>query len=108
MSRERPELQDYLSLFSLYEGKLDFTATGEKGGDYLFIFEQVIRLLLKPSPFNDSLPETFLTIAERYAFNDSATVSHFGYNENRQFFLSDLHDSLMLYRNKDPNHSDTG
>ena len=97
MSTERPELGDYLKLFELYEGKLDFTIKGTKGGDYSFIFEQVIRLLLKPSSFNDSLPEPYLAVAERYAFAESATVAHFKYNENKQFFLSDLYDSLMLY-----------
>lgn len=98
MSKERPELHDYLKLFSLYEGKLDFTIKGTKGGDYSFIFEQIVRLLLRPSPFNDTLPETFIGVAERYAFDDPATTAHFRYNENRQFFLSDLYDSLMLYR----------
>ncbi len=95
---ERPELNDYLQLFELYAGKLDFTIKGTAGGDYSFIFEQVMRLLLKSSPFNDSLPEPFLAVAERYAFNDTATVAHFRYNENKQFFLSDLYDSLVLYR----------
>lgn len=98
MSTEQPELNDYLKLFQLYEGKLDFTVKGTKGGDYSFIFEQVMRLLLRPSPFNNTLPEPFISVAERYAFNDAATVAHFRYNENRQFLLSDLYDSLMIYQ----------
>lgn len=98
MSTEHPELADYLKLFALYAGKLDFTIEGTRGGDYSLIFEQVMRLLLKPSAFNDSLPEPFLAVAERYAFNDTATVAHFRYNENKQFFLSDLYDSLSLYQ----------
>lgn len=98
MSTECPELNDYLKLFELYSGKLDFTIKGTKGGDYSFIFEQVIRLLLKASPFNDSLPEPFLGVAERYVFAEPATVAHFRYNENKQFFLSDLYDSLLLYQ----------
>lgn len=98
MSIEQPELNDYLKLFQLYEGKLDFTVKGTKGGDYSFIFEQVMRLLLKPSPFNSSLPEPFIGVAERYAFNETATVAHFRYNENKQFFLSDLYDSLLMYQ----------
>lgn len=100
MSKEQPELKDYLTLFDLYEGKLDFSIKGTKGGDYSFIFEQIIRLLLKSSPFNDSLPETFISVAERYAFEDPATVAHFRYNENKQFFLGDLHDSLVLYKSE--------
>jgi hypothetical protein len=100
VSKDNPELHDYLKLFELYEGKLDFSIKGTKGGDYSFIFEQVIRLLLKPSPFNDTLPETFVSVAERYVFNDPATVAHFHYNENKQFFLGDLYDSLMLYKNE--------
>jgi hypothetical protein len=97
LSSEIPELYDYLKLFQLYEGKLDFTIKGTRGGDYSFIFEQVIRLLLKPSPFNDTLPEPFISVAERYAFNEAATMAHFRYNENKQFFLSDLYDSLKIY-----------
>lgn len=98
MSTEQPELNDYLKLFQLYEGKLNFTVKGTKGGDYSFIFEQVMRLLLRPSEFNSSLPEPFISVAERYAFSDAATTAHFRYNENKQFFLSDLYDSLMLYQ----------
>ena len=97
LSSEQPELNDYIKLFRLYEGKLDFTIKGTKGGDYTFIFEQVVRLLLKPSPFNRTLPEPFISVAERYAFSDVATVTHFRYNENKQFFLSDVYDSLMIY-----------
>lgn len=97
-SMKPPELNDYLQLFELYAGKLDFTIAGTKDGDYSFIFEQVMRMLLKSSSFNDSLPEPFLAVAERYAFNDPATVAHFKYNENKQFFLSDLYDSLMIYQ----------
>lgn len=98
MSTEQPELNDYLKLFQLYAGKLDFTVKGTKGGDYSFIFEQVMRLLLKPSAFNSTLPEPFISVAERYAFSDAATAAHFRYNENKQFFLSDLYDSLMVYQ----------
>ena len=108
MSKDRPELNDYLKLFELYEGKLDFSIKGTKGGDYSFIFEQVIRLLLKPSPFNDTLPETFIGVAERYVFNDPATVAHFHYNENKQFFLGDMYDSLILYREESVPHSGHG
>jgi len=98
LSTEQPELDDYLKLFQLYEGKLDFTVKGTRGGDYSFIFEQVMRLLLKPSAFNRTLPEPFISVSERYAFSDAATVAHFRYNENKQFFLSDLYDSLILYQ----------
>jgi len=105
VSKERPELQDYLNLFALYEGKLDFTLKVTKGGDYTFIFGQVMRLLLKPSPFNSTLPETFISIAERYAFDEPSTAAHFRYNENKQFFLSDLYDSLMLYKGEQANRS---
>lgn len=101
MKTDHPDLHDYLKLFALYAGKLDFTIKGTVGGDYSLIFEQVIRLLLKPSAFNQTLPETFLAVAERYAFNEQATVTHFRYNENKQFFLSDLYDSLLLYHEED-------
>jgi hypothetical protein len=100
LSTELPELKHYLKLFELYRGKLDFSVKGTRDGDYSLIFEQVIRLLLKPSPFNNTLPAPFISVAERYAFNEPATVGHFRYHENKQFFLSDLYDSLMIYQSE--------
>lgn len=96
-----PELNDYLKLFELYAGRLDFTVTGDRSGDYTLLFQQVMRLMQRRSPFNAALPAPFLTVARRYAAGETATVAHFGYNENRRFLLSDLHDFLQLQLMRD-------
>ncbi len=91
-----PDLSDYLKLFELYAGKLEFTVSGGNGGDYTFLFQQVMRLMQRRSPFNAALPAPFLAAARRYAAGEAAIVAHFGYNENRRFLLSDLYDFLQL------------
>ncbi len=91
-----PDQHDYLKLFELYAGKLDFSIKGTKGGDYAFLFQQVMRLMQKRSPFNTELPAPFLAVVQKYSSGDPAIVAHFNYNENRQFFLSDLYDYLQL------------
>lgn len=91
-----PDLNDYLKLFELYTGKLDFDVTGAAGGDYTFLFQQVMRLMQQRSPFNAALPAPILGAARRYAAGEAAIVAHFGYNENRRFLLSDLYDFLQL------------
>ena len=91
-----PDLQDYLKLFELYAGKLDFSIKGTKGGDYTFLFQQVMRLMQKRSPFNAALPAPFLAVVQKYANGDPVIVAHFNYHENRQFLLSDLYDYLQL------------
>ncbi len=91
----QPDIDDYLSLFRLYEQPL--TVPAEPRGERLrFPFERVVRLLSLPSEFNRSLPSPFLEVAERYTHGDSATAAHFRYDENRQFFLSDLRDYVQL------------
>lgn len=87
--------EQYLRLLGFYGEELRKPI--EPGGDrFELVFEQVVGLLGRPSPFNGTLPMPFTDVAHRYAAGDPATLRHFGYDENRQFFLSDLHDYLLL------------
>lgn len=96
MSPTTPDLEDYLQLFRIY-GKDLGTLYQEPDDDrYALLFEQVIRLLVKPSPFNLSLPEPFRTSAHRYRRGDPGTVARLGDPANRHFMLCDLHDLIML------------
>lgn len=90
-----PGLDEYLALFRLYQGELARPAES-RGQRFTLLFEQVARLLDRPSPFNHSLPKPFREVAARYLAGDAATHRHFRYDENRHFFLSDLHDYLRL------------
>lgn len=97
MSRSLPELEDYVRLFQIYGKDLGSIYQVESAEDpYALLFEQVILLLLKPSPFNLHLPEAFRTTAHRYHRGDEATVAHMSDFDNRHFMLCDLHDLIML------------
>ena len=90
-----PKIEDYLALFRLYEGALR-EPVEPRGTRFELLFDQVVRMLLRPSPLNLEIPLPFRDVARRFADNDPATVEHFRYDENRQFFLSDLYDFLHL------------
>ncbi|GAB6041098.1 hypothetical protein [Endothiovibrio diazotrophicus] len=90
-----PKIDDYLALFRLYEGALK-EPVEPRGERFELLFDQVIRLLHSPSPLNNEIPFPFRDVARRFSDNDAATVEHFRYDENRQFFLSDLYDFLHL------------
>lgn len=90
-----PEAHHYLALLRLYRKELRLVS-GSPGDRFELLFQQVIRLLRTPSPFNRSLPTPFLDIARRYSTRDRHTLEHFRHDENRQFFLSDLYDYLEI------------
>jgi hypothetical protein len=96
MSRSQPDLQDYLKLFRIYGEDLGSIYRETDGDRYKLLFEQVVRLLIKPSAFNRSLPEPFRMSARRYHDNDPATVKHLADPANRHFMLCDLHDLVSL------------
>ncbi len=102
MSRELPELEDYVRLFSVYGKDLGTIYTHEdnkqqgKSDPYAFLFEQLIKLLIKPSSFNLSLPKSFRIAAHRYHRGDKASLKHLQNVDNRNFLLCDLHDFIML------------
>ncbi|SMF28405.1 hypothetical protein SAMN02745866_01823 [Alteromonadaceae bacterium Bs31] len=97
MSRSLPELEDYIRLFDIY-GKELGSIYKEEGSDdpYAFLFQQIVYMLTKPSPFNLSLPEAFRLVAQRYYRGDKATLSQLNDFDNRHFMLCDLYDFIML------------
>ena len=96
MTIEQPELEDYTQLFRVYGEDLGSLYREPDDDRYAFLFEQVIRLLIRPSAFNLSLPEPFRLSAHRYHRGDPVTVAHLGDPVNRHFMLCDLHDLIML------------
>jgi hypothetical protein len=96
VSAHQPDLQDYVQLFGAY-GKHVGSIYREPDDDrYTLLFEQVIRLLIRPSPFNLSLPEAFRVAAQRYHAANPSTLEHLSDPANRHFMLCDLHDLVML------------
>ncbi|MGB0695423.1 MAG: hypothetical protein ACPGOY_07215 [Rhodospirillaceae bacterium] len=98
-----PTVEDYLALFSLYEGAAETAYRAPIGEDtsedkFLFLFNQVIRLMQDPSPFNAGLPESFLRTARALKAQEEDTVKRMDQPDNRHFFLSDFHDYLQLTR----------
>ncbi|MCB1910069.1 MAG: hypothetical protein KDH15_22120 [Rhodocyclaceae bacterium] len=96
MSSRQPDVGDYIRLFGTYGEGLGSIYREPDGDRYAMLFEQVIRLLVRPSPYNRSLPEAFRLVARRYHDGQPATVAHFGDPANRHFMLCDLHDLVML------------
>lgn len=96
-----PDARDYLALFGNYRdetGGRDFGSVYLEAEDerYRLLFEQVCRLLLKPSPFNRALPQEFRRTARRYVDGDPATLAHMRSAEMQHFMLSDLFDYVHL------------
>jgi len=96
MSASRPELDDYLALFRPYGHDVGDLYQAPDDDRYLLLFERAMRLLVRPSPFNLSLPEPFRVAALQWRDAHSGTRRHFGYPANRHFLLADLHDLIML------------
>ncbi|MEW6764711.1 MAG: hypothetical protein AB1344_02835 [Pseudomonadota bacterium] len=96
MNPNDPGLADYVNLFLRYGESLGAIYQEPDGERYALLFAQVVRMLVKPSPFNLSLPEPFRISAHRYLRGDPATVEHLSDPANRHFMLCDLHDIVML------------
>ena len=96
MSTQRPEVEDYAHLFRAYGEDLGSIYQAPEDDRYALLFGQVIRLLIRPSPFNLSLPKQFRIAAHRYHSGDPTTVGHLTDPANRHFMLCDLHDLIML------------
>jgi hypothetical protein len=96
MTIDQPELEDYARLFHVYGEHLGSLYREPDDDHYALLFEQVIRLLIRPSAFNLSLPEPFRLTAHRYHRGDPVTVKHLCDPANRHFMLCDLHDLVML------------
>lgn len=50
------------------------------GRRFELLFLQVVDYLVRPEPFNLSLPSTFVATARRYRGKDAETVRHFQYD----------------------------
>lgn len=96
MSRQCPDAGDYVRLFERYGNDLGSAYREPDDERYALLFEQLIRLLVRPSAFNLSLPQPFLTTAHRYHDGDTATHQHMSDPSNRHFMLCDVHDLMML------------
>ena len=96
MTTGQPDLDDYVQLFRVYGEDIGALYQAPDDDRYALLFEQVVRLLIRPSPFNRSLPEPFRHSARRYHAGDPATLAHLGDPANRHFMLCDLHDLILL------------
>ena len=93
-----PDLDDYLRLFAGYGDDIRSLHLAPDDSRYSLLFEQVLRLLVKDSAFNATLPQPLRQTALRYRDGDAGTVRHMRWPENRHFLLSDLYDLLQLRR----------
>lgn len=91
-------LDGYLALFAPYDTQLsDFEVRErEYGGRFALLFRQVARRLVQDLPVNTLMPRMYVTVAQRYLEQDKDTVSHFSYEDNRHFFLSELREWLLI------------
>lgn len=96
MSAEIPGIEDYVHLFEIYGKDLGTIYKDPEDDRYELLFNQVVRLLIRPSPYNLSLPPQFRNSALRYHSGDPETVAHLAQPANRNFMLCDLHDFVML------------
>ncbi len=93
---QKPDVEDYLDLFSRYGKDFGDAYLEPEDERFRFLFDQLCRLLAQPSSFNLTLPEPFRTTAHRYLAGDEATIKHMRIAENRHFMLSDLFDYMHL------------
>jgi hypothetical protein len=96
MSAQRPGVEDYAHLFRAYGEDMGSIYREPDDDRYALLFEQVVRMLIRPSPFNLSLPKQFQIAARRYHAGNRSTVEHLSNPANRHFMLCDLHDLVML------------
>jgi hypothetical protein len=93
---DKPNAKDYMQLFKRYGQDFGAAYLEPEDERFRFLFDQLCRLLIQPSPFNLALPEPFRTTAHKYLAGDKFTVDHMQIVENRHFMLSDLFDYIQL------------
>jgi hypothetical protein len=96
-----PDAPDYLALFANYKDEAGPRDLGQAYLEadhegYRLLFEQVCRLLVKSSPFNQAMPQEFRRTARLYLAGESKTLAHLRKPEMRHFMLSDLYDYVHL------------
>lgn len=92
----KPDLDDYIALFSLYGCGLGEAYLEPEDERYRLLFEQMCHLLAQPSSFNLTLPEPFRVTAKAYLAGDEAVTAHMRMAENRNFMISDVSDFIEL------------
>ncbi|MGB0659716.1 MAG: hypothetical protein ACPGNV_05995 [Mangrovicoccus sp.] len=96
MSQENPTLDDYLRIFAQYGEEVQAIYMEPPDDRYELLFERMIRLLIKPSQFNLTLPEEFRIFASQYRAGDADVVRQLEDRDTRHFMLSEVHDYIML------------
>ncbi|MGB0671788.1 MAG: hypothetical protein ACPGNT_09855 [Rhodospirillales bacterium] len=95
---QKPDLDDYLALFERF-GIDSRSLLSEPADDSnSFLFEKLVRELVKGSPFNAGLPEPFRKTAFDWVAGDKATKEHMGNPTHCALMLSDVLDYLRLCR----------
>jgi hypothetical protein len=94
--QDMPDGDDYLALFARYKADFGDVYLDPEDDRFRLLFDQICRMLARPSPFNLRLPGQFRTTAFRYLDGDARTLAHMGAAENRHFMLSDLFDYVHL------------
>lgn len=100
-SPHRIDADTYLKLMRHFQSAWD-APWSEDANQLEFLFRKLIGLINTPCPFNRELPAPFREVADKYRRRDKGTVAHFGYNENRRFFISDLHDYVRILTRSRP------
>ena len=94
--QSKPDADDYLALFARYREDFGDVYLEPDDERFRLLFDQICRMLAKPSAFNLGLPGQFRATAMRYLDGDEATLAHMTAPENRHFMLSDLFDYIHL------------
>jgi len=96
MSQENPIVDDYLRMFEQYGEGIEQIYLEAPDDRYELLFERAMRLLVKPSQFNLSLPEPFRRTAHRYLAGNPETLRHLEDRDTRHFMLAEIHDYVLL------------
>lgn len=91
-----PTAADYLQLFARYGRDFGPAYLEPEDERYRLLFDQICRLLVLPSPFNQAMPQEFRVSARRYLAGDEETLRHLRNPQNRHFMLSDFYDYVHL------------
>ncbi|MCV6597827.1 MAG: hypothetical protein OIF40_12200 [Mangrovicoccus sp.] len=96
MSQDNPIIDDYLRMFEQYGDGIEKIYLETPDDRYELLFERAMRLLVKPSAFNFTLPEPFRRTAHRYLAGNPETLRHLEDRETRHFMLAEVHDYVLL------------
>jgi len=92
----KPDIDDYLELFGRYEKDFGPVYLEAEDQTYRLLFDQMCRLLAKPSHFNLNIPQEFRITAQRWLNGDEEVHRHMREPQMRHFMLSDLYDYMHL------------